>query len=123
MVSEIIALDRAWEDAIIQENIDEMNRLASDDLVYTHANCIIDNKAAFIDHIIEGELRFVAINYEDIEVRMHGPTAVLTCALHLDTLDSGNKKGELHFRTTHVWIFEDDQWQLLANQSTHIPKS
>ena len=123
IATEIIALDRAWEDAIIQKNADEMARLAADDLIYTHAGCSIDDKPGMIDHIMNGELTFVSVDYEDIQVRAHGDMAVLTCALHLDTLDKEGKEGELHFRTTHVWILEKGRWQLLANQSTHIPQA
>jgi ketosteroid isomerase-like protein len=119
---EIVATDRAWEDAITHRDVSEMTRLASDDLIYTHANSIVEDKAGFIDHIVNGRLRFLAVEYEDIAVRVHGNMGLLTCALHLDTLDDANVKGELHFRTTHVWILTDGRWQLLANQSTYLAR-
>jgi ketosteroid isomerase-like protein len=118
---EIVAMDRAWEDAITHRDVAELTRLASDDLVYTHANCIIEDKAGFIDHIVNGKLRFLTVSYDDIAVRAHGSMALLTCALHLTTLNAAEVSGELHFRTTHVWISEDGAWRLLANQSTYLP--
>ena len=117
----IIALDRAWEDAIIRVDADELDRLAATDLVYTHAGGWTEGKASFIDHIVNGQLLFPAITYEGVEVHVHGTTAVLTCALHLQTVDRAAVAGDLHFRVTHVWIEEDGSWQLLASQSTHIP--
>lgn len=117
----VIELDREWEDAIIARDVETMERLASDDLVYTHASCAVDDKAIFLLHIADGPLRFVEISYDDIAVRLTDTTAVLTCELHLRTLDRDQRPGELHFRTTHVWVKEVGHWRLLANQSTHMP--
>jgi ketosteroid isomerase-like protein len=121
-MDEIVALDRAWEDAITNRDAGELGRLGSDDLIYTHASSVVEDKGRFIDHIVNGRLRFAKIDYEDIVVRAYGRMALLTCALHLDTVDSSTgTEGELHFRITHVWIREDGRWQLLANQSTYLP--
>ena len=101
----------------------KLSRLGSDDLVYTHASSVVEDKAGFIDHIVNGKMRFIKVDYEDVEIRPHGDMALLTCALHLKTVDRTNgERGELHFRTTHVWILEDGRWQLLANQSTYLSR-
>lgn len=118
---DIIALDRAWEDAIINEDAAELERLGAEDLIYTHAGGWIEGKAGFIGHITDGPLRFPVIDYADTEVRQHGDTAVLTCELHLQTLDRDGVSGDLHFRVTHVWHQADGGWRLLASQSTHMP--
>ena len=83
----IVALDRAWEDAIINEDADELDRLGADDLIYTHAGGCYEGKEGFLGHITDGPLRFPVIEYADTEVRLHGDCAVLTCELHLQTLD------------------------------------
>jgi ketosteroid isomerase-like protein len=117
----IVALDRAWEDAIINEDADELERLGADDLIYTHAGGWIEGKAGFLGHITDGPLRFPVIEYADTEVRLHGECAVLTCELHLQTLDREGAVGDLHFRVTHVWSKIGPDWRLLASQSTHMP--
>lgn len=119
--AEIVAADRAWEDAIINVDAAELARLGSDDLVYTHAGGWVEGRDGFIDHIVTGALSFETIEYEDTEVIVRGDTAVLTCALHLKTRDRAGQTGELHFRMTHVWHQSVDGWKLLASQSTHIP--
>lgn len=123
MAAKIVALDRAWEDAIVRADAAELDRLAADELVYTHAGGWIEGKSGFVDHVVNGELSFETIKYEDTEVCVMGDCAVLTCALHLDTRDRQGQTGELHFRMTHVWCRSTDGWQLLASQSTHIPPS
>ena len=50
----IVALDRAWEDAIINEDADELDRLGADDLIYTHAGGWIEGKEGFLGHITDG---------------------------------------------------------------------
>ncbi len=119
--AEILALDRAFEDAIIAVDAATLDRLALEDLAYTHAGGWVEGKVGFIDHITSGALRFESIDYEDTRVVVHGDTAVLTCALHLDTRDRSDQAGELHFRMTHVWHRSPTGWKLLASQSTHIP--
>lgn len=120
-MAEIEALDRAWEDAIIDQDAAALDRLGASDLIYTHAGGWVEGKAGFIGHILDGPLRFPVIDYEDVEVRLHGDAAVLTCALHLQTLDQAGIAGELHFRVTHVWHRVEGAWRLVASQSTHIP--
>lgn len=117
----IVELDRAWEDAIIEEDVAALERLGADDLIYTHAGGWIEGKAGFIGHITDGPLRFPVIEYADTEVRQHGDAAVLTCELHLETLDRDGAVGDLHFRVTHVWHRAAGDWRLLASQSTHMP--
>ncbi len=119
---EILALDRAWEDAIVARDVSGMERLASDDLVYSHASSEIDDKTTFLDHIVNGPLRFDQVEYENVEVVLRESVAVLTCALHLRIVDAAGAPDELHFRTTHVWADEAGTWRLLANQSTHLPQ-
>ncbi len=117
----IARLDRAWEDAITLCDQAELLRLSSPDLVYTHASGVVEDQAGFVDHIANGRLRFVKIRYDDVAVTIHANTALLTCALHLDTVDrTTGHEGELHFRITHVWVNENDRWRLLANQSTYL---
>ena len=118
--AEIVALDRAWEDAIIAVDTAVLERLGAEDLVYTHGDASIEGKPGFIDHIVNGALRFERIDYEDTEIRMRDGAAVLTCALHLETRDQQGHHGQLHFRMTHVWVREPDGWRLLASQSTHL---
>lgn len=122
VAADVVRLDREWEDAIIAKDVAAMDRLACDELVYTHAGGAVDDKPTFLRHITDGALTFVTIDHDDIAVRVHGSTAVLTCALHLTTIDRAAQPGELHFRTTHVWSEKDGRWRLLANQSTHIPQ-
>ena len=43
----------------------ELDRLGSEDLVYTHAGGWHEGKTSFIDHIVNGELLFPAIGYEE----------------------------------------------------------
>jgi ketosteroid isomerase-like protein len=120
---DIVALDRAWEDAIIDEDAAMLERLGSPDLIYTHAAGWTEDKDGFIRHVLDGPLRFPVIRYEDTEVRLHASAAVLTAALHLETLDRDGKAGELHFRITHVWCRDAEAWRLVASQSTHIPSA
>lgn len=117
----VLALDREWEDAIVARDISALERLASDDLVYSHASCEIDDKATFVEHTAHGPLRFHQVEYEDVAVVVRAFVALFTCALHLRISDCAGEPGELHFRTTHVWAYERSGWRLVANHSTHLP--
>lgn len=122
MTDEIIALDQAWEQAIIDEDVASMRRLAADDLVYTHSNCVVHDKEAFVSYILNGPIDFQTVRYEDVETRLHGDMALLTYSLHKTyALKADGRQDELHFRSSHVWIRQDGRWQLLANHATRIP--
>lgn len=55
----IKALDGAREDAIIKNAVADLDQLACDDLVYTHAEGLVEGKAGFVDHTVNGEVAFI----------------------------------------------------------------
>ena len=119
MISEIIKLDNAWQDAIRRKDADALRQLAADDMIFTHGDCTVDDKEGFVAHIMESKNAITAITSTDVAVRLHGAMAVVTCAVRQDYTRDG-RAGQLNFRQTHVWIHEDDHWQFLANQSTMV---
>jgi len=119
LISEIIDLDNAWQDAIKRKDADALRQLAADDMVFTHGDCTVDDKERFMAHIMESQNAISAITSTDVAVRLYDNVAVVTCAVRQDyTRDE--KSGQLNFRQTHVWICKDGRWQFLANQSTMI---
>ena len=55
----INALGRAWEDAIINNDVAGLDRPACDDLAYSHTGCLVEGKEGFIVHIVNGESPFI----------------------------------------------------------------
>jgi ketosteroid isomerase-like protein len=86
-------------------------------MTYIHMNGLVENKQQLIDGIMKNN-RFNKIERPDLQIRIHGDTAVLTGPMHVwMTTDAGeerNPKGQV----TEVAIKRADGWRFVAYQAT-----
>ena len=68
-ISEITRLERQRFDAQISQNLDVLNQIFADDLIYTHSNGHQDGKASYLESIRNGQSRYDAVDIEALTVR------------------------------------------------------
>lgn len=115
--SEISALEDQRFRAQVAGDIPTLERLLSDQLVYTHSSASVDSKASFIESI-ETRRPYQKVERSGEEVRLHGNTAVVTGQARID-LNGGR---QLNLRYTDVWVNGPNGWQMVAWQSTRLPE-
>lgn len=117
----VSAADKAWAAATVKGDAAALNRLLADDLNYIHSTGVIDTKAMFIDKLKTGKQKYFKLEHEGMEVRLYGPTAVLTATARVDSSTNGVNNPPNHLRFIHVWYHSKGAWQLVAHQSLRIP--
>jgi len=117
--SEIRELERQRFQAMERVDVPALNRVLSDDLVYTHANGLRQTKAELIGVLSSGDFKYESITSEDVRVRILKDTALVTGRASMKIKRAGE---EQTFKLCYldVYMKQDGRWQMVAWQSSRL---
>ena len=113
---QLIELERQLSDALVREDARVLDRLWSNDLVFTFPNGKVSNKAERLAgqkpaaQAPQSESK--TIN-DEVKVSLYGNTAVVT-VLSTWSGKANNEAYRSQFQATHVWVKQEGRWQLMA---------
>lgn len=107
-----------WLTALRERDTDMLARIMAPDCTFTYP-LEGDGTEQFIADVGSGDLIVESISRDNVEVRVFGQTAVLTC---LDTAKWLYKSHviEGYYRSIYVFAERDHRWQLVAIQSCPV---
>lgn len=105
--------------AMIKADLAALDTLLAEELTYTHSNGRVETKAQFLAALKSGDLRYEAIDREDLTVRSYGETAVFTGRATLRVKSKGQENRFL-VRFIDVYVKRNGRWQMVAWQSTRL---
>jgi len=111
--------ERDFGKALTGNDFAALDKLVSSDLLYTHSGGNTDTKISYLDSLKSGNQRYLAFEYQSLEVRPYGETAVVFGVVHVKSLTKGAAT-ESHLRIIHVWVRKGGRWELVAHQSTKL---
>jgi len=111
--------ERHWASATIKGDAAALERLLADDLTYTHSSARTETKGQFIEALNTGTMKYEAIDYDEIVVRVYGRTAVVTANPKVRLVSRG-QPASFQVRILHVWVKGPGGWQMAAHQSTRL---
>jgi len=106
--------------ALLAHDLDALDRILTDDVVYTHSSASVDTKEAFLRSMREGRLRYLAAQRKSADIRLYGQVAVMHGHVIMQVEVHGNKK-DLNNLFQSVWIEREGRWQMASWASTVIP--
>jgi len=117
--SQIRDLERQRFRAMETVDVATLDRIFSDDLIYTHANGLQHTKAELIGVIGSGDFKYESITPGDIRVRIYNETAVVNGRVSMQ-IKSG--AGEQVFKLCYldVYVKQGGRWQMVAWQSSRL---
>jgi ketosteroid isomerase-like protein len=117
---QILALNRAWADAMVRGDTATLDRLFDDDMIVTSGDGSIRDKAGELkDTGPSEEIKTYFFNTEDVRVRVYGEAAVVT----------GRAKWRINYkgrdvdherRYMSVYAKRNGRWRMVAMQITRI---
>lgn len=107
-------------DAQVSKNYAVLEKVLSNDLVYTHSHGGSDTKQSYIQSIRDGKSKYDAIDMEERKVRIYGNTAVINGVCMVKAVSNGETINT-HLRYTDVYVRNGKQWQMVAWQSLKLP--
>jgi ketosteroid isomerase-like protein len=116
----VIDLDKQRMDAMAKKDITTLNKLISDDLVYTHSSARLDTKQSLIGNMEGGSTVYTSVVPSDVKAQDLGDTVVLTGSCKISVMSQG-RPNSFGVRFTDVWANKGGQWQMVTWQSTRTP--
>jgi len=121
---QLIELERQLSDALVREDAAVLDRLWSNDLVFTFPNGKVSNKAQRLAGQKPAAQRSQsesATSNDEVKVFLYGNTAVVT-VLSTWTSKENNQAYSSQFQATHVWAKQEGRWQLVAAHVSPVKK-
>lgn len=128
---EILALEDDLTSATREADVDRLDRLYADDIIFTGITGVICDKSAVMDEARRGRAQRAAgaasptapvvVGYEkdDIRAVQHGDTAVTSYRFAV-TIRADGKEVIRSYRTTNVWMKRGETWQVVAAQTAAL---
>ena len=117
----VIELDKKRMTAMAQKDTTTLNRLLSDDLIYTHSSARLDTKRSLIGNMESGSTVYTAVEPSDVKAQDLGDAVVLTGACRISVMSQG-RPNSFSVRFTDVYANKGGQWQMVTWQSTRLPE-
>lgn len=108
--------------AMVDEDIQSLERYLADDLTYSHTTGLSETKSEFLATIKSRKIDYISMEPREVEIRIYGDIAVST---GLATMRGavGDREVSLEIRFLDVSRRVGNSWQLLAWQSVRMPES
>ena len=116
----IIDLDRKRMRAMAAKDVETLEDLLADDLIYTHSSARLDTKRSLIQAMVSGTTVYTGIEASDVKAQDLGDTVVLTGVAHIKVVSNGTPNA-FGVRFTDVYAKRDGRWQMVTWQSTRLP--
>ena len=115
----LTAEDRRYQ-AMLDADLETLDRLCADELSYTHSNGVRDTKAEYFAKLREGYYVYHRIDHPVERVVVAGDAAMVVGRMTAD-LDSGGVRKTIDCFALAVWIRSAGSWRLLAYAPTPLP--
>lgn len=116
---ELVRLERVWNDAHVNGDVDALDRLWAEDLTVTVPNMQVITKQSAIAIARSGRVKFKRYETSDVRVRLYGDAAVLTGIVERTRVLNGQDVND-KWRFTKMYIRRAGKWQVVAWHASTI---
>ena len=118
--SEINDLEDRRYAAMVDADLDALDELLSDDVMYAHSDATVDSKASYLELLRNGTLVYHSLEHRT-EAVVSRPGVVVVGGTMSGSIHMHGAAKTLNSRVAAVWVAEGDRWRLLAFQPTRVP--
>lgn len=116
---EIEALEDQWRQAILTNNVNEMDHLLADDYIGITSNGTVETKAQDLAQRRAGTVRITELDLSDMHIRLYGDTAVVTSKAELQGTNGASDIGG-QYRYTRVYAQRLGQWKIVSFEASRV---
>jgi ketosteroid isomerase-like protein len=117
--SEILAVERAWDTAVVKRDVAALNRILADDFLLVWINGQVSGKRDMLKAVAARKAEIDPFETEDVNVRIYGDTAVVT-GRFTQTAHLGERSETNQFRYTDVYHRTRRGWQAISAHASLI---
>lgn len=115
--AQILEQEQRFSEAICGD-WDALEGLLHEEFFYNTADGTTTDKKPFIALMRTGAVQIDKLTHLDTRVRFHGQVAIVTGVSNVQARVDGVAR-EVGARHLHVWVRQDERWQLSARQVTY----
>jgi ketosteroid isomerase-like protein len=113
-LEEIVHAEKQLQQAMVNNDVQALERLLHDDLVFIDVEGNVQGKRDDIESHASGAVVQTAVEFvEEPMMQLHGENAVVAVKAYVQVQLQG-KPVEAHCRYLRVWLFQDERWQILS---------
>jgi ketosteroid isomerase-like protein len=116
---EIEALEEQWRQAILTNNVSEMDHLLADDYIGITSNGTVESRAQDLAQRRAGTVRITELDLSDMHIRVYGDTAVVTSKAQLEGTNGASDIGG-EYRYTRVYARRLGQWKIVSFEASRM---
>ena len=120
LVQRVVAAEAQRCAAMVGGDVDVLDRLLGDELLYGHTSGTLDTKASYLAKFRRGELTYPTMSSELLDAHVHGDVVLLWIEARGHVITPVVDK-DMHNRTLCVWQERGDTVVLVAHQTTVLP--
>ena len=115
----ILDLDRQRMAAMVALDVEKLNQILSDDLIYTHSSAKVDSKASLMEAMTSGANAYTALDPSDMVARDLGDYVMVNGAAAM-TVSLSGRPTSFRVRFLDLWANQGGVWRMIAWQSTRL---
>jgi ketosteroid isomerase-like protein len=119
-VDEVLAAEDRRYRAMVEADLDTLDRLCADELSYAHSSGVRDTKAEYFAKVRSGYYVYRRIDHPVERVEVVGDTAIVVGRMVADLVVDGVEK-TIDNLALAVWTRTAQGWRLLAYAPTRQP--
>ena len=113
------ALTEQFNQARLKGDAATVDKLLADDYIVIGVDGATFTKAEVLENFKSGKLKYEALEFSDVKVRVYGDTALVNATAnvkgHFGAIDLSGQ-----YRSVRVWVKRKGQWQSVSFQSTRV---
>jgi hypothetical protein len=109
----------AFRAAQFAANAETLDALCAAELSYSHSDGRVEDKATFIANATNGKSKFLSLEYQDSNIRVVGPAAIVRFHWIGEAVADG-KKSATNLHILMNWQKQGADWKLLSRASTKL---
>jgi uncharacterized protein (TIGR02246 family) len=118
---EVLKVEETRNQALQSGDAVALGNIYSDDLVYSNVSGTLLTKAEHLDEFKAKTLHFISFAHDNVEVTMHGDSAILT-GISKSVVDYRGEVSHSHRRFMNVYAKKDGRWLCVAHFEQNIPE-
>ena len=118
---EVMKAEEGRNQALQKGDVPALDRLYSDDVVYTNATGAYLTKAQHLADLKARTLNFLSFKHSDVEVHMHETTGIVT-GISTSAVSYQGSVSSSPRRFLNVYVKEGGRWLCVAHFENELPK-
>jgi ketosteroid isomerase-like protein len=108
----VLAAHEQRRNATLEGDVTRLGSMMTDDFTFTHPNGFVENKEHFLDALKTGKLKYQTLTDEELQVRVHGDTGIVSGTVHIVVNASGTDF-DVRVVFTELWVKKGDSWKMV----------